>query len=122
MGGEKEQWISLRDLEQLAQPKVAKMVRPASTLAAACPQHTQPGAQVDGYYSSGAESEATLRDNLASWTRLRLLPRCMVDVSAVDMRLQLLGAHHDWCIRDAASPAPGAEAACLQARHSHVRC
>ena len=95
MGRTGQQWISLRDLEQLAKPKVARMVipgshRPASSWLGHPAQCLR--VQVDGYYSSGSESEATLRDNLAAFQRLRLLPRCMVDVSAVDMRLQLFGA------------------------------
>ena len=31
-----------------------------------------------GYISSGAESEATLRENRAGLARYRLLPRCLV--------------------------------------------
>ncbi len=45
-----------------------------------------------GYYSSGAESGATLAENTAAFSRLRLLPRLMVDVSRVDTSLNLLGA------------------------------
>ena len=44
-----------------------------------------------GYYASGAEDEATLADNRAAWRRWRVLPRVMVDVSAVDTRADLLG-------------------------------
>lgn len=42
-----------------------------------------------GYYASGAEDEATLADNLASWRRWRILPRVLVDVSRVDTRVEL---------------------------------
>ena len=47
---------------------------------------------MDGYYSSGAESESTLRNNRAAYAKWRLVPRCMVDVSQVDMTCTLLGA------------------------------
>ena len=62
---------SLADLERLA--------------AAALP------AMVAGYYASGAEDETTLADNRAAWGRWRILPRVMVDVSAVDCRVELFG-------------------------------
>jgi isopentenyl diphosphate isomerase/L-lactate dehydrogenase-like FMN-dependent dehydrogenase len=42
-----------------------------------------------GYYASGAEDEATLRENLTSWRRWRILPRVLVDVSRVDTRVEL---------------------------------
>ncbi|KAK9836399.1 hypothetical protein WJX84_002922 [Apatococcus fuscideae] len=47
---------------------------------------------VYGYYSSGADSEATLQDNIQAFKRRRLLPRIMVDVSHVDTSIILLGA------------------------------
>jgi 4-hydroxymandelate oxidase len=43
------------------------------------------------YLDGGAGDELTLRDNLAAWQRLALLPRVMVDVSAVDTSTTLLG-------------------------------
>lgn len=43
----------------------------------------------------GSEEEDTLRDNRASWRRLRLVPRVMLDVSAVDTRVTLLGCKLD---------------------------
>ena len=49
-----------------------------------------------GYYASGAEDEATLRDNRAAWRRWRLLPRVMVDVSRVDTSARLLGEEGGW--------------------------
>ena len=36
------------------------------------------------YYASGANDEHTLRDNRAAFTRARLRPRVLVDVSSVD--------------------------------------
>jgi isopentenyl diphosphate isomerase/L-lactate dehydrogenase-like FMN-dependent dehydrogenase len=47
--------------------------------------------QAFGYYASGSESPSTLRDNVDSFKRYRLVPRLMVDVSKVDTTLQLLG-------------------------------
>ncbi|KAK9918957.1 hypothetical protein WJX75_008310 [Coccomyxa subellipsoidea] len=46
---------------------------------------------VFGYYASGSETESTLRDNRAVFSRYRLMPRMMVDVSNVDTTLTLLG-------------------------------
>ena len=40
----------------------------------------------------GSEEEDTLHDNRAAWRRLRLIPRVMLDVTAVDTRVSLLGA------------------------------
>ena len=51
---------------------------------------------VCGYYVSGAEGESTLRDNRAAFARYRLLPRVLVDVSAVDTSCLLLGTHARW--------------------------
>jgi isopentenyl diphosphate isomerase/L-lactate dehydrogenase-like FMN-dependent dehydrogenase len=44
-----------------------------------------------GYYRSGADDERTLRDNEAAFRRWTLRPRVLVDVSAVDTRVTLLG-------------------------------
>lgn len=49
-------------------------------------------AQVFDYYAGGAESETTLRDNRAAFSRYRLLPRVLVDVSEIDTSCELLGA------------------------------
>ncbi|CAL8464246.1 g3781 [Coccomyxa elongata] len=46
---------------------------------------------VFGYYASGSETEATLRDNRAVFSRYRLMPSMMVDVSNVDTTCTLLG-------------------------------
>jgi isopentenyl diphosphate isomerase/L-lactate dehydrogenase-like FMN-dependent dehydrogenase len=44
-----------------------------------------------GYYAGGAADERTLRDNVAAFARRRLLPRVLVDVSAVDCATTVLG-------------------------------
>lgn len=51
--------------------------------------------QVFGYYASGSETEATLRDNRAVFSRYRLMPRMMVDVSNMDTTCTLLGTRHN---------------------------
>ena len=43
------------------------------------------------FFDGGAEDEVTLRDNRAAFERVRLLPRVLVDVAAVDLRADLLG-------------------------------
>jgi (S)-mandelate dehydrogenase len=44
------------------------------------------------FFDGGAEDESTLRDNRAAYTRVRLMPKVLVDVSQVDTRTALLGA------------------------------
>jgi 4-hydroxymandelate oxidase len=44
------------------------------------------------YFSAGAEDGATLRDNLAAWRRIRLLPHVLRDVSSVDTSTEILGS------------------------------
>ncbi|XP_037089091.1 hydroxyacid oxidase 1-like isoform X2 [Pollicipes pollicipes] len=44
-----------------------------------------------GFYSSGADGEQTLRDNIAAFQRYRLRPRCMVDISTIDLTQTVLG-------------------------------
>uniref|UniRef100_A0A8C4QXU3 (S)-2-hydroxy-acid oxidase n=1 Tax=Eptatretus burgeri TaxID=7764 RepID=A0A8C4QXU3_EPTBU len=44
------------------------------------------------YYRSGADGEQTLRDNLAAYSRWRLRPRVLRDVSKVSTSVQVLGA------------------------------
>ena len=44
-----------------------------------------------GYFAGGAGDEITLRDNEASWSRLALQPRVLVDVSERDLSVPLLG-------------------------------
>ena len=43
------------------------------------------------FIDGGAEDENTLRDNRAAFARVRLAPRVLVDVSAVDTDTQILG-------------------------------
>ncbi len=44
------------------------------------------------YYAGGAGDEITVRENELAWTRQRLIPRMLVDVSACDLRTTALGA------------------------------
>jgi isopentenyl diphosphate isomerase/L-lactate dehydrogenase-like FMN-dependent dehydrogenase len=44
-----------------------------------------------GYFAGGAGDELTLRDNVAAWSRWRLRPRVLVDVSEVRTEVELLG-------------------------------
>ena len=46
---------------------------------------------VFGYFAGGAADELTLDENVAAFTRLRLLPRVLVDVSTVDTSTSVLG-------------------------------
>jgi 4-hydroxymandelate oxidase len=50
------------------------------------------------YVAGGAGDEITLRDNQAAYDRLRLHPRVLVDVSAIDTRLTLFGQALDFPI------------------------
>lgn len=43
------------------------------------------------YVAGGSGDEHTLRDNVEAWSRIRLAPHFLVDVSAIDTRLRLLG-------------------------------
>lgn len=43
------------------------------------------------YYGGGAGDEVTLRDNEAAWRRIALKPRVLVDVTAVDTGVTVLG-------------------------------
>jgi (S)-mandelate dehydrogenase len=43
------------------------------------------------FFDGGAEDELTLRGNRAAFERLRLLPRVLVNVSAVDLKTELFG-------------------------------
>jgi isopentenyl diphosphate isomerase/L-lactate dehydrogenase-like FMN-dependent dehydrogenase len=45
-----------------------------------------------GYFAGGAGDELTLRDNVAAWSRWRLRPRVLVDVSEVTTATEILGA------------------------------
>ncbi len=44
-----------------------------------------------GYYSSGANDMITLRENRAAFSRLRLLPRVLIDVSKINTETTVLG-------------------------------
>src|SRR3954464_7525369 len=44
-----------------------------------------------GYYVGGAADEQTLGENVAAWSRRRLRPRVLVDVSAVTTATTVLG-------------------------------
>jgi (S)-mandelate dehydrogenase len=43
------------------------------------------------FFDGGAEDEVTLRDNCSAFQRVRLLPRVLVDVSSVSLKIDLLG-------------------------------
>ena len=43
------------------------------------------------YYAGGAGDEITVRENEAAWTRLRLLPRVLVDVTSCELATTVLG-------------------------------
>jgi len=49
------------------------------------------GEGAHGYFAGGAGDEITLRDNEASWSRLALLPRMLVDVGERDPSVSVLG-------------------------------
>ncbi|KAL1922364.1 uncharacterized protein VTP21DRAFT_9903 [Calcarisporiella thermophila] len=44
-----------------------------------------------GYYSSGADNEDSIRENVIAFSRWRLRPRVLCDVSNVDTRTSILG-------------------------------
>lgn len=44
------------------------------------------------FFDGGAEDEISLNENIAGFSRLRLLPRSLVDVSHVDLSTTILGA------------------------------
>ena len=52
------------------------------------------GAMAFDYYAGGANDELTLERNRSAFGRLALLPRVLVDVSAVDTGVELLGRRH----------------------------
>jgi len=43
------------------------------------------------FFDGGAEDEVTLRENRAAFERVRLLPKVLVDVSAVDLKTKIIG-------------------------------
>ncbi len=66
-----EQALSIADLRAIAQRRLPK--------------------SVFEFIDGGAEEEATLADNRAAFTRTRVLPRVLNDVSAPDLRTQIVG-------------------------------
>src|SRR3974390_637186 len=48
-----------------------------------------------GYMASGVDDEVTLRANRDGFLKFQLRPRRLVDVSKVDMRVDILGATYD---------------------------
>jgi hypothetical protein len=63
--------LSLGEFEALAQPCMSAMAF--------------------GYIVGGAADELTLSANCEDWKRIRLAPRVLVDVSGVDLSIELLG-------------------------------
>lgn len=50
------------------------------------------GEMAYAYFAGGADEERLLRDNVAAWRRVRLLPRVLVDVASVSTATSVLGA------------------------------
>ena len=69
------------------------------------------GDAAHGYFAGGAGDEITLRDNVASWSRLALHPRVLVDVSHRDSSVELLGRRR---------PHPFVVAPMAYQRHAHA--
>jgi (S)-mandelate dehydrogenase len=67
-----ERAVSIEDLRQMARRRLPRAIF--------------------DFFDGGAEDEITLRENRAAFGRIRLLPKVLVNVSAVDMRTDLLGA------------------------------
>jgi (S)-mandelate dehydrogenase len=66
------QLVSIEDLRQVARRRLPRAIF--------------------DFFDGGAEDEVTLRENRAAFERVRLLPKVLVNVAAVDMKVQLLGA------------------------------
>lgn len=45
-----------------------------------------------GYYSSGADEEITLRSNVESFKKWKILPRFLRDVSNINIKSKILGS------------------------------
>src|SRR5882672_1018053 len=43
------------------------------------------------YYAGGADDEVTLKENVQAWSRLRLRPRVLTDVTTVDTTTAVVG-------------------------------
>src|SRR2546430_11831484 len=65
------QLVSIEDLRQVARRRLPRAIF--------------------DFFDGGAEDEVTLRENRAAFERVRLLPKVLVNVAAVDMKVQLLG-------------------------------
>ena len=48
-----------------------------------------------GYMATGAHDEVTLRANREGFLRLQLRPRRLVDIAAIDMKVEILGGVYD---------------------------
>jgi L-lactate dehydrogenase (cytochrome) len=48
------------------------------------------------YLVGGAESESTAQRNTAAFEDLRLVPRCLIDVSSIDTSTRILGQKVEW--------------------------
>src|SRR5438128_4796141 len=65
------QLVSIEDLRQVARRRLPRAIF--------------------DFFDGGAEDEVTLRENRAAFERVRLLPKVLVNVAAVDMKVPLLG-------------------------------
>src|SRR3954469_11049347 len=63
--------VSIEDLRQIARRRIPRAIF--------------------DFFDGGAEDETTLRENRAAFERIRLLPKVLVDVSAVSMKTEILG-------------------------------
>jgi (S)-2-hydroxy-acid oxidase len=79
------------------------------------------------YYSSGANDQITLLENTAAYSRLRIRPRFLVDVSKVTLTTSILGHRisSPICIAPTAMHRmahPDGEKATIRAAHAHNTC
>ena len=70
---------------------------------------------IHGYYASGANDMITLRENRAAFSRLRLMPKILVDVTHVNTETTILGDR-------VASPILVAPSAMQRMAHDHGEC
>jgi 4-hydroxymandelate oxidase len=63
--------VNLHEFEAIARERLAPMV--------------------EAYYAGGSDDEVTLREAHAAWQAMRLVPRMLVDVSALDLATTVLG-------------------------------
>lgn len=83
-------WAPLRTDELIASPKEAINVFEFEPVA----RKNVPPAHF-GYMASGIDDEVTLRANREGFLKFQLRPRRLVDVSKVDMSVELFGAKYD---------------------------